>query len=63
MLATATCNYFALATLGDATEIGPFIFFVTQGGQGKYSHVLLSLALLPKNVANVNDPNLTSIAK
>jgi hypothetical protein len=29
---------------------------VTQGGQGKYSHVSLSLTVLLTNVANVNDP-------
>ncbi len=29
---------------------------VTQGGQGKYSHLSLSLMVSLTNVANVNDP-------
>jgi hypothetical protein len=33
---------------------------VTQGGQGKCSHVSLSLTVLLTNVANVNDPLLMS---
>jgi hypothetical protein len=44
----------ALATLGGARDIGSFLLFcITQGGQVKYSHVSLSLALSPTNVDNV----------
>ena len=35
---------------------------VTQGGQGKYSHVSLLLTVSLTNVANVNDP-LTTLSK
>jgi len=34
---------------------------VAQGGQGKYSHMSLLLALSPTNVANVNEPLLIDL--
>jgi len=48
--ATLVCT-FALATLGDATYIGSFLFFVASS-----NHLLLSLELSPTNVENVNEP-------
>jgi hypothetical protein len=50
-----------LATLGDATQIGSFLFIVAPPKVAKPSanvsmSLALSLALLPTNVANVNEP-------
>jgi hypothetical protein len=50
----------ALATLGDATQIGMFLFLVAQPkychiAQGD-CHVFLSLTVSLTNVINVNDP-------
>jgi hypothetical protein len=43
----------ALITLANRND---YLCRVTQGGQGKYSHMSLLLALSPTNVANVNEP-------
>jgi hypothetical protein len=45
MQATMTLIVLALATLGDMTQIGLFLFMsLRQGGQGKYCFMSLSLA-------------------
>jgi hypothetical protein len=54
MQATATLIVLALATLGDTTQIGLFLFMsLCQGGQGKYcfmSLLLVKMTALSRNL-------------
>jgi hypothetical protein len=47
----------ALATLGDATQIGSFLFLLLgQGKQGRQYRVVISLNILHANFAKVYEP-------